>query len=126
MLFHVIWLTSSFRAGTFSSVYKAVDERHHQYDNKLWCRTCKDADKQLLPTPDPSSSNGRDAFASRAASKRKREDADDGSSETSIAPPTKHRAGKEVYVAIKRIYVTSSPQRIHNELEILHILRYVH
>ncbi|GAA6000743.1 hypothetical protein JCM10207_004635 [Rhodosporidiobolus poonsookiae] len=29
----------------------------------------------------------------------------------------------KVYVAIKRIYVTSSPIRIHNELEILHDLR---
>ncbi|BGP29559.1 Cell division control protein 7 [Rhodotorula toruloides] len=32
------------------------------------------------------------------------------------------RKGK-VYVAVKRIYVTSSPVRIHNELEILHDLR---
>lgn len=32
------------------------------------------------------------------------------------------RKGK-VYVAVKRIYVTSSPFRIQNELEILHDLR---
>lgn len=31
----------------------------------------------------------------------------------------------KVYVALKRIYVTSSPVRIHNELEILADLRYV-
>lgn len=32
-------------------------------------------------------------------------------------------AGSPVYVALKRIYVTSSPQRIQNELEILADLR---
>ncbi|GAA5846611.1 hypothetical protein JCM9279_006762 [Rhodotorula babjevae] len=37
-------------------------------------------------------------------------------------PQAQARRGK-VYVAVKRIYVTSSPSRIHNELEILHDLR---
>ncbi|KAF3941238.1 PAK-2p27 [Dactylella cylindrospora] len=41
------------------------------------------------------------------------------------SPPTKRqrvgpsKGGKVKYVAIKKIYVTSSPQRIHNELELL-------
>lgn len=35
----------------------------------------------------------------------------------------KEEGGNPVYVALKRIYVTSSPIRIHNELEILADLR---
>jgi hypothetical protein len=35
----------------------------------------------------------------------------------------KEEGGNPVYVALKRIYVTSSPQRIYNELEILAQLR---
>jgi len=63
-------------AGTFSSVYKAVDLHHESFDNSSW------------------------------------------------QPQAQARRGK-VYVAVKRIYVTSSPSRIHNELEILHDLRCV-
>lgn len=60
--------------GTFSSVYKALDLFHDEFDNSQWRPTL--------------------------------------------------RKGK-VYVAIKRIYVTSSPSRIQNELELLHDLRCV-
>lgn len=67
-------LTSVSSAGTFSSVYKAIDLQHHAFDNSCW------------------------------------------------RPPGKK--GK-AYVAIKRIYVTSSPIRIQNELDILHDLRFV-
>lgn len=46
------------------------------------------------------------------------------------SPPIKRRPGNELkaptakYVALKRIYVTSSPARILNELELLHHLKY--
>ncbi|KAK4052037.1 Cell division control protein 7 [Microbotryomycetes sp. JL201] len=63
--------------GTFSSVYKAVDSCHDQYDNSAW-----------------------------------------------VSPQTVTNAnGTKVYVAVKRIYVTSSPVRIQNELELLKLLR---
>ncbi|KAM0788031.1 hypothetical protein ACM66B_006230 [Microbotryomycetes sp. NB124-2] len=63
--------------GTFSSVYKAVDTCHDQYDNTAW-----------------------------------------------VSPQTVTNAsGSKVYVAVKRIYVTSSPVRIQNELELLRMLR---
>ncbi|MBE3046659.1 protein kinase [Candidatus Bathyarchaeota archaeon] len=45
------------------------------------------------------------------------------------SPPVRHRDGhpdlprRKRFVAIKKIYVTSSPARIHNELELLHVLR---
>ncbi len=75
-------------AGTFSSVYKAIDIKHEQYDNRNWARTAdlagyKPADATSVP-----------------------------------------RAGRsKVFVAIKRIYVTSSPERIANEIEIMEDLR---
>jgi len=44
------------------------------------------------------------------------------------SPPIKKRVNSQLrkpvkYVALKRIYVTSSPNRIFNELELLHQLR---
>lgn len=63
-------------AGTFSSVYKAIDAQHSTFDNREWVSV-------------------------------------------------ERKPGK-VYVALKRIYVTSSPVRIHNELEILLALRCVY
>ncbi|ORY48010.1 kinase-like domain-containing protein [Leucosporidium creatinivorum] len=68
--------------GTFSSVYKAIDLKHSQYDNSVWSPTSLDP---VTGLPQP-------------------------------------KAGK-VYVALKRIYVTSSPIRIQNELDILNDLR---
>jgi cell division control protein 7 len=61
--------------GTFSSVYKAIDLKHHLYNNSLWCED----------------------HVSKAC---------DG------------------LIALKRIYVTSSPDRILNEIGILHLLKY--
>ncbi|KAI0397910.1 putative cell cycle protein kinase [Xylariaceae sp. FL0594] len=79
--------------GTFSTVYKAEDLRYDQYDNK-WDI---DADEnQWSPPPSKSLREGR-------AARRPRR--------------------KPKYVAIKKIYVTSSPSRILNELELLHDLR---
>lgn len=80
--------------GTFSSVYKAIDLEHDLYDNSDW-----DYD---MDAPSDSGSAG----------------------EMSLAPtkPANSEGGK--VVAIKRIYVTSSPVRIQNEIAILHDLRY--
>lgn len=70
--------------GTFSTVYKALDNHHDWYENYEW-------------TSRPSQ------------------------------PPLVTRRGRlqssRVYVALKRIYVTSSPDRILNELEIMAELR---
>ncbi|KAH7103306.1 kinase-like protein [Auriculariales sp. MPI-PUGE-AT-0066] len=65
-------------SGTFSSVYKARDLRHDEYDNSVWKSTsyCSEA--------------------SRAEGQR-----------------------KDNLVAVKRIYVTSSPERIKNEIHTL-------
>ena len=71
--------------GTFSSVYKALDLKHYQYDNTEWC-------KQHIPAQ--------------------------------CKPSTSYKSTCGL-VALKRIYVTSSPERICNELIILLRLRYV-
>jgi cell division control protein 7 len=72
-------------AGTFSSVYKAVDLKHHEMDNKAW----QGSNHQLQ----------------------------------SSSPDRQRPPGSKVYVAIKRIYATSSPQRIENEIQLLETLR---
>ncbi|KAG7039721.1 cell cycle protein [Colletotrichum scovillei] len=82
--------------GTFSTVYKAEDLQYEFYDNS-WDLEEKDnlAAKWTSPPLKPNASN------------------------TSV--PRERRRAR--YVAIKKIYVTSSPNRILNELELLHDLR---
>ncbi|KAI9289132.1 kinase-like domain-containing protein [Umbelopsis sp. AD052] len=89
--------------GTFSSVYKAVDVRHEYYDNSNWdlSAICNGYERINL---DQSSSMSQD------------EEALDHHHESESQEPQKH------YVALKRIYVTSSPERITSEIEILHQL----
>ncbi|KAL2130914.1 hypothetical protein VTI74DRAFT_5798 [Chaetomium olivicolor] len=79
--------------GTFSTVYKAEDLLYDKYDNS-WDLD-KDTDKW---TPPPLKSLNSQSSANYYRRKPK-------------------------YVAIKKIYVTSSPSRILNELELLHDLR---
>ncbi|KAI1082546.1 kinase-like protein [Whalleya microplaca] len=85
--------------GTFSTVYKAEDIRYHQYLNQ-WDIDAKES--QWTPPPLNRSSDSRTNSLSRPARR------------------------KPKFVAIKKIYVTSSPSRILNELELLHDLRDSH
>ncbi|ORY60745.1 kinase-like domain-containing protein [Pseudomassariella vexata] len=82
--------------GTFSTVYKAEDIRYDRYNNS-WDIDVKE--NQWTPPPPLK-------YASHSRSNSR-----------SRPPRTKK------FVAIKKIYVTSSPSRIHNELELLHDLR---
>ncbi|OAA36420.1 serine/threonine protein kinase Hsk1 [Metarhizium rileyi] len=80
--------------GTFSTVYKAEDAQYDRYDNS-W-----DFDDDSSKwTPPPLKRHGSQALSERSQRRRPR------------------------FVAIKKIYVTSSPARILNELELLHDLR---
>ncbi|KAL2194491.1 kinase-like domain-containing protein [Corynascus similis CBS 632.67] len=81
--------------GTFSTVYKAEDLAYDKYDNS-W-----DPDKEMEKWTPPPLRNS--------------------ASQPNEALPQRRRKPK--YVAIKKIYVTSSPSRILNELELLHDLR---
>ncbi|KAH7018146.1 kinase-like domain-containing protein [Microdochium trichocladiopsis] len=80
--------------GTFSTVYKAEDLRYNYYNNK-WDLDARE--NRWTPPPRTSSQS------------------------QSNAPPQDRRKPK--FVAVKKIYVTSSPSRIFNELELLHDLR---
>ena len=90
--------------GTFSTVYKAEDLLYDSYDNS-WDLD-KDADKW---TPPPLKS-----FTSQSSATLDYQ---------SQSQAQAHRRRKPKYVAIKKIYVTSSPSRILNEVELLHDLR---
>ncbi|RYP79000.1 hypothetical protein DL769_003090 [Monosporascus sp. CRB-8-3] len=85
--------------GTFSTVYKAEDIRYHHYHNH-WDLDAKEI--QWTPPPLGAASNSRSNSQSR------------------------HTRRRPKFVAIKKIYVTSSPSRIFNELELLHDLRDSH
>lgn len=86
-------LTDFGNIGTFSTVYKAEDLAYDRYDNS-WDFD-RDSDKWTPPPLKRYSSGDHQ--------------------------PSRRRKPK--YVAIKKIYVTSSPTRILNELELLHDLR---
>ncbi|KAH0543292.1 hypothetical protein FGG08_002355 [Glutinoglossum americanum] len=85
--------------GTFSTVYKAEDLLYDKHDNQ-WDMEHKDASKWAPPPL------------------KRRRMGDD-----SIPASMQRQSQKPKYVAIKKIYVTSSPIRIQNELELLHDLR---
>ncbi|KAI0121700.1 putative cell cycle protein kinase [Xylariales sp. AK1849] len=82
--------------GTFSTVYKAEDLRYDRYNNS-WDIDAKE--NQWTPPPLKSASHARSNSRSHPPRRQKR------------------------FVAIKKIYVTSSPSRILNEIELLHDLR---
>ncbi|KKY15030.1 putative cell cycle protein kinase [Phaeomoniella chlamydospora] len=84
--------------GTFSTVYKAVDLRH----NDEW-ETSKENNDVDIDAP--------------VTKRRKTENLS-----TSQPSPVKRKPAQR-FVALKKIYVTSSPMRIQNELELLHDLR---
>ncbi|KXJ89282.1 kinase-like domain-containing protein [Microdochium bolleyi] len=80
--------------GTFSTVYKAEDIRYNYYNNK-W-----DLDARENRWTPPPRTTGQPQ-----------------------SNPTSQDRRKPKFVAVKKIYVTSSPSRIFNELELLHDLR---
>ena len=86
-------------SGTFSTVYKAEDRLYDQYVND-WDWDCEDGEPK--------------------ANKRRRLGDVEGQQTAVRAKKRKH------YVALKKIYVTSSPARILNELELLYDLRGCH
>ncbi|KAI9676870.1 MAG: hypothetical protein M1817_006709 [Caeruleum heppii] len=92
--------------GTFSTVYKAEDLHYDSYHND-WDLEQKENLKWSSPPL-----------------KKRRTDYNEPLHPRSRSPTSNlHRRRRPRYVAIKKIYVTSSPLRIQNELELLHDLR---
>jgi hypothetical protein len=86
--------------GTFSTVYKAQDLRRDLYNNEDW-------EPQLL-------NSAHHSFVSPASTPVR---------EASASPPSPNNKVLSEFVALKRIYHTSSPRRIANEIEILRKLK---
>lgn len=91
--------------GTFSSVYTAVDLEYDQYDNSSW---------EYIMESEEMKETKRLALESESSN-----------SEKAIVNSSENASAKGKVVAIKRIYVTSSPERIESEIAILHDLRFV-
>ncbi len=89
--------------GTFSTVYKAEDLHYEYYEND-WDMEPREASEWTSPS-----------------SKRRKDTTSQSFTSQSDRSLRRQRAPR--YVAIKKIYVTSSPMRIQNELELLHDLR---
>jgi cell division control protein 7 len=86
--------------GTFSTVYKAEDLRYQEFDNQ-WDVDKENESQKWTPPP-------LKRYADRL--------------NTTDTRPGRERPTRPKYVAIKKIYVTSSPARILNELQLLHDL----
>ncbi|KIM36088.1 hypothetical protein M413DRAFT_427965 [Hebeloma cylindrosporum] len=86
--------------GTFSSVYKAVDLHYDEWDNRPWKGDHPSDSSAFYQSVGP----GYKGRGGRAST-RPRDDMDVDD--------------ERVYVAIKRIYTTSGPERIRNELAIM-------
>jgi cell division control protein 7 len=107
--------------GTFSSVYKALDKYHHYFNNTQWC---KDEAEQSDAAADDEGSDCDAASPTPVSFLGKRKQRGSQLWKKKRRLKTAHDRGPKVYVALKRIYVTSSPERIMNELEIMEALRY--
>lgn len=97
-------MRSSISIGTFSTVYKAED-LHYEYYQNDWDIEPKDSSKWTSPPL------------------KRRKNNTSQSSTTLVDSQSQQRHPEPRFVAIKKIYVTSSPMRIQNELELLHDLR---
>ncbi|CZT00218.1 hypothetical protein WAI453_012766 [Rhynchosporium graminicola] len=89
--------------GTFSTVYKAEDLLYDQYENKWDIEEKENSQSQWTSPPLKKQRRDIDSLAERSDYIQQRR--------------------RPKYVAIKKIYVTSSPSRILNELELLHDLK---
>jgi hypothetical protein len=103
--------------GTFSSVYKAVDLRYNAWDNQPWLGHHPPESTAYYQSAGPGY-KGRGGRASgwRQASHQMDEDKPALEGMHDDSP-------RNVYVAIKRIYTTSGPERIRNELSIMEACR---
>ncbi|KAH9482230.1 Cell cycle serine/threonine-protein kinase hsk1 [Psilocybe cubensis] len=98
--------------GTFSSVYKAIDRNYREFHNAPWLGHHPPQSSAYYQAAGPGY-KGRGGRAARWRRSGMDMDVDgDGDGEEERVP-------EQVFVAIKRIYTTSGPERIRNELAIM-------
>ncbi|KAF8967425.1 kinase-like domain-containing protein [Flammula alnicola] len=98
--------------GTFSSVYKAVDLKYDEWDNQPWLGHHPPDSTAYYQSAGPGY-KGRGGRAARWRHAKSAVDGERGDMDEEMDTPGR------VYVAIKRIYTTSGPERIRNELSIM-------
>lgn len=107
--------------GTFSSVYKAIDLLYDDCDNRPWLGNHPPESTAYYQSVGPTY-KGRGGRGPKRRSTHSSGDADIDMEAESNVNPHLPKDGN-VYVAVKRIYTTSGPDRIKNELSILETCR---
>ena len=114
--------------GTFSSVYKAIDLRYDEWDNKPWKGNHPPESSAYYQSAGPGyrGRGGRGPGIGKDKGKAKdkaRENKDSNAMAVDFAEASGGAPESKVYVAIKLIYTTSGPDRIRNELTIMQSCR---
>lgn len=116
--------------GTFSSVYKAIDLRYDEWDNKPWKGNHPPESSAYYQSAGPAyrGRGGRGPGIGKDKGKgkdkaRENEAEQDFNAMTVDSAENSGVLESKVYVAIKRIYTTSGPERIRNELAIMQSCR---
>ncbi len=107
--------------GTFSSVYKAIDTSYDDWDNRPWLGNHPPESSAFYQSAGP----GYRGRGGRGTKQRLTDSSGDVDMDPEVEPDVSRYQPKDgkVYVAIKRIYTTSGPERIKNELSILETCR---
>jgi len=107
--------------GTFSSVYKAIDLNYHDWHNAAWLGNQPENSSAYYHTAGPSyrGRGGRAPLRKNKDKEREQPMQDDDVTMEEHVVTRCERDHPRAYVAIKRIYVTSGPERIRNELDVL-------
>ncbi|KAJ2745361.1 Cell division control protein 7, partial [Coemansia sp. BCRC 34490] len=112
--------------GTFSTVYKAIDLQHEKYENSSWTMIFRDdarsldSSDTLLASGEETSDNDIDIDTGIDRAEEGPRGMRGGRRQRGESAGFRRRAR---VVAIKKIYVTSSPKRIANEISILDDLK---
>ena len=117
--------------GTFSSVYKAIDLRYDEWDNKPWKGNHPPESSAYYQSAGPGyrGRGGRGPGIGKDKGKGKDKAIENkiGQDSNVMAVDSAETSGgapeNKVYVAIKRIYTTSGPERIRNELAVMQSCR---
>ena len=114
--------------GTFSSVYKAIDLRYDEWDNKPWKGNHPPESSAYYQSSGPGyrGRGGRGPGIGKDKGKGKdkaSENIDSNDMTVDFVEASGGAPESKVYVAIKLIYTTSGPDRIRNELTIMQTCR---